>query len=119
MEKRKVPVIWLTLSVLCMFAIVVLIVDMVNSYIDLSSRPTDGIDWLLFGITMLFCVPAAIIGGISSCFCGIKTSVIWVKVVSFIMLFGFGMALIIALSCFGGSNNAIHIAAWLAKIFVG
>lgn len=115
MEKREFPVISLTLSILSMLVVVVLIVDMVNSYIDLSSRPTSGIDWLLFGITMVFCVPAAIIGGISSCSCGIKTSVVWVKVVSFIMLFCFVIALIISLSCFGGSNNAVEVAAWLAN----
>ena len=119
MKKRKFPVISLTLSILSMLAVVVLIVDMVNSYIDLSSRPTSGSDWFLFGITMVFCVPAAVFGGVSSCFCGIKTSVIWVKVVSFIMLFGFGIALIISLSCFGGSNNAIEVAAWLANLFIG
>ncbi len=120
MEKRKFPYILFTLSILCMVAVVVLIADMVNEYVSLSSRQTEGLDWLLFGmVTAVFGVPLAILGGVSSCLCGIKNSIIWVKVISFIMLFGFVIALAILLSCFGRANNAIHVAAWLANLFIG
>lgn len=119
MEKRKFPYILFALSILCMVAVVVLIADMVNEYVSLSSRQTEGLDWFLFGITMVFCVPAAAVGGISSCFCGIKTSIIWVKVVSYIMLLFFVIALVISLSCFGGSNNAVRVAAWFTNLFIG
>lgn len=119
MKKHKLPIISLALSILCMAAVVVLIADMVNAYISLASRQTGGVDWFLFGITMVFCVPAAVVGGISSCFCGIKTSFIWVKIVAFIMLLFFVIALVISLSCFGGNNNAVRVAAWLANLFKG
>lgn len=119
MEKRKFPYVSLSISVLCMVVVVGLIVDMVNEYISLSSRQTEGLDWFLFGFAMVFCVPVAVVGCISSGCCGIKTSIILVKVISFIMLFGFIIALGIALSCFGGINNAIRVAEWLAKFFIG
>lgn len=120
MEKRKFPYILFALSILCMVAVVVLIADMVNEYVSLSSRQTGGVDWFLFGmVTAVFGVPFAILGGVSSCLCGIKNSIVWVKVISFIMLFGFVIALAILLSCFGGANNAVHIAAWLANLFIG
>ena len=120
MEKRKFPYISFSISVLSMIAVVVLIADMVNEYVSLSSRQTEGLDWLLFGMfTSVLGVPFAILGGISSCFCGIKTSFIWVKVVSFIMLLFFVISLAISLLCFGGGNEAIQIAAWLANLFIG
>ena len=120
MKKRKFPVISLTLSILSMLAVVVLIVDMVNEYVLLSSRQTEGLDWFLFGmVTAVFGVPFTILGGVSSCLCGIKSSIIWVKVISFIMLFSFVIALAILLSCFGGANNAVEVAAWLARLFIG
>lgn len=119
MQKRKVPYIMFALSILCMVAVVLLIADMVNEYVSLSSRQAKGMDWFLFGITMVFCVPAAVIRGVSSCLCGIKISIIWVKVICFIMLFVFVVALVISLSCFGGGNEAIRVATWLANLFIG
>lgn len=120
MKKHKSPYILFAISILCMVAVVVLIADMVNEYVSLSSRQTEGLDWFLFGmVTAVFGVPCAILGGVSSCWCGIKISIIWVKGISFIMLFGFVIALAILLSCFVGANNAVHVAAWLARLFIG
>lgn len=120
MEKRKFPYISFSISVLSMVAVVVLIADMLNEYVSLSSRQTEGLDWFLFGmVTAVFGVPFAILGGVSSCWCGIKISIIWVKVISFIMLFAFVVVLAILLSCFGGANNAVRVAAWLARLFIG
>lgn len=120
MKKQKSPYVLFALSILCMVAVVLLLVDMVNEYVSLSSRQTEGLDWFLFGmVTAVFGVPFAILGGVSSCWCGIKISIIWVKVISFIMLFAFVVVLAILLSCFGGANNAVRVAAWLARLFIG
>ena len=120
MKKQKSPYVLFALSILCMVAVVVLIADMINEYVSLSSRQTEAMDWFLFGmVTAVFGVPCAILGGVSSCLCGIKNSIVWVKVISFIMLFAFVVVLAILLSCFGGANNAVRVAAWLANLFIG
>ena len=89
MEKRPYPVfprISFVLSVLSMIGIVDLTVNAVKSYIELSSRNASGHEWLGFAIYPVFYGFISLAGTISSAFCGIKTTITWVKIVSFIML---------------------------------
>ena len=49
---------------------------------------------LIFGASNALYTLYAIMGAITSCFCGIKTTITWVKVVSFIMLGFFAFVLL-------------------------
>ena len=88
MEKRDFPVfprIAFIFSILSMAGIVLLIIDAVVSYAQMPEWAS-GVDYLGFLMYPVLCMPMAIIGAISSAFCGIKTTITWVKIVSFIML---------------------------------
>ena len=118
MGKEKFPYISFTITVLCLIGIVDLAVDAVKSYIELSSRNASGHEWLGFGIYPVFCGLSSIIGAISSCFCGIKAKITWVKVVSFVMLYIFVMILIFCFMSLGNVNGVIRAFGWFANLFV-
>lgn len=88
MEKRPFPVfprIAFLFSVLSMVGIVHLVIDAVIGYAQMPEGAS-GADYLGFLIYPILCIPMAIIGAASSAFCGIKTTITWVKIVSFVML---------------------------------
>ena len=88
MEKRPYPVfprIAFLFSVLSMIGIVYLAIDAVVKYAQMPEWAS-GVDYLGFFMYPVLCMPMAIIGAISSAFCGIKSTITWVKIVSFIML---------------------------------
>ena len=122
MEKRPYPVfprISFVLSVLSMIGIVDLTVNAVKSYIELSSRNASGHEWLGFAIYPVFYGFISLVGTISSAFCGIKTTITWVKIVSFIMLGIFGMILFLCFMGMGNMNGIGRIFGWFANLFVG
>ena len=88
MEKRDFPVFprcAFAIAVACMAGIVLLTIDAVVSYAQMPEGAS-GVDYLGFLMYPILCMPMAIIGAVSSAFCGIKTTITWVKIVSFIML---------------------------------
>lgn len=88
MEKRPYPVfprIAFLFSILSMVGIVYLTIDAVVAYAQMPEWAS-GIDYLGFLMYPILCMPMAVIGAISSAFCGIKTTITWVKIVSFVML---------------------------------
>ena len=89
MKKTDHPVfpgVSFAISVFCMLYIILLGLTLLDDYITMSAEVHACHEWLplYFGASML--VQGVIIGSISSAFCGYKTSITWVKVVSFIML---------------------------------
>lgn len=121
MEKRPYPVfsrIAFLFSVLSMIHIVVLTVDAVKEYIELASRNASGHEWLGFAIYSVLYGFTALFGSISSAFCGIKTTITWVKIVSFIMLGIFGMILFLCFMSLGNMNGVGRIFGWFANLFV-
>ena len=122
MEKRPYsvfPMIAFLFSVLSMIHIVVLTVDAVKEYIELSSRNASGHEWLGFAIYPVLYGFTALFGSISSAFCGIKTTITWVKIVSFIMLGIFGMILFLCFMSLGNMNGVGRIFGWFANLFIG
>ena len=122
MEKRPYPVfprISFVLSVLSMIGIVDLTVNAVKSYIELSSRNASGHEWLGFAIYPVFYGLFSLVGTISSAFCGIKTTITWVKIVSFVMLSVFGMILFFCFMSLGNMNGVGRIFGWFANLFIG
>lgn len=89
MEKRPYPVfprVAFTISVVCMIGIALWGIELIKEYIDMSAGVHAGHEWLPFYFGVFMLIPGGVIGAISSAFCGIKTTITWVKVVSFIML---------------------------------
>ena len=96
MKKSDYPVfpgVSFAISVFFMACIFFLAVEAVIGYIQMPEYAS-GADYLGFFIYPVLCVPMAWLGTISSAFCGIKTTIIWVKIVSFVLL-------------------AIYLAIWL------
>ena len=118
MNKREIPIISLVLSILCILSIIHLLVDAVQSYIELSSRNASGHEWLGFGIYPVFCGISSIIGAVSSCFCGVKAKVTWVKIVAFVFAHIFGMILIFCFLGLGSANGVISAFGWFANLFI-
>ena len=89
MEKRPYPVfprVAFTISVVCMIGIALWGIELIKVYISMSTGVHAGHEWLPFYIGIFLLMPVGILGAISSAFCGIKTTIKWVKIVSFIML---------------------------------
>ena len=121
MEKRPYPVfprIAFLFSVLSLVGILHLGIDAVISYANMPEGAS-GVDYLGFLMYPVLCMPMDIVGVVSSAFCGIKTTITWVKIVSFIMLGIFGMILILFVMSLGNLNGVLRIFAWLANLFVG
>lgn len=121
MEKRPYPVfprVAFTISVVCMIGIVYLAIDAVVAYVQMPEWAS-GVDYLGFFMYPVLCMPKATIGAISSAFCGIKTTITWVKIVSFVMLSVFGMILFLCFMGMGNLNGVGRIFGWFANLFVG
>ncbi|MBE6921489.1 MAG: hypothetical protein E7468_08040 [Ruminococcaceae bacterium] len=86
MEKRKFPYISFGVSILAMLGLIVLTVVEIVGYIELSAVAQSGAEMAPVVVFLLYFPIVAIPGAISSCYCGIKAKIIWVKVVSFIIL---------------------------------
>lgn len=119
MEKRKFPYISFSISFLSMIVVMVVTVLAVRSYIELSSRNASGHEWIGFVFYPVLCGFPALIGTISSAFCGIKSMITWVKVISFIMLYVFGMILFFCFMGLGNPNGVIRAVGSFANLFIG
>lgn len=86
MEKSNFPLIPFAISILAMLGLIVLTVVEIVGYIELSAVAQSGAEMAPVVVFLLYFPIVAIPGAISSCYCGIKAKIIWVKVVSFIML---------------------------------
>ena len=99
MKKTEFPVfphISFTLAVSSLVGIVLLLIDAVINYIQMPEW-SSGIDYLGFLGYALFAMPLVFIGAVCACFCGIKATITWVKVVSFIMFAIFMTPILMAL----------------------
>lgn len=89
MEKRPFPVfprVAFAISVCCMIGVAIWFIELVHGYIDMSGEVHAGHEWLPLYFWAFMIAPVGVVGAISSAFCGIKATITWVKVVSFIML---------------------------------
>ena len=119
MEKRKIPYISFTISILSMIYMVALAIEAFSAYIELKSRHASGHEYLGLAAYPLFYGVAALIGIITTSFCGIMTNVTWVKVVSFIMLFVFVLGPVVCLLCFGNLESVMRAFNSFANLFIG
>ena len=119
MEKRRFPYISFTISILSMIYMVALAIEALSAYIELLSRNASGHEYLGLAAYPLFYGFAALIGIISSSFCGIVTTVTWVKVISFIMLFIFVVGPVFCMICFGNLDGAMRAVNSFANLFIG
>ena len=89
MEKRDFPVFprcAFAIAVVCMAGFIFWGIELIKEYIDMSAGVHAGHEWLPFYFGVFMLIPGGVIGAISSAFCGFKTTIRWVKIVSFIML---------------------------------
>lgn len=86
MEKRKFPYISFGVSILAMLGLIGVTIFEIVGYIELSAVAQSGAEMAPLVVFLLYFPIIAIPGAISSCYCGIKAKIIWVKVVSFIIL---------------------------------
>ena len=88
MEKRNpvFPRCAFTIAVICMVGIIIWGIELIKEYMEMSAGVHAGHEWLPFYFGVFMLVPGGVVGAISSAFCGFKTTIRWVKIVSFIML---------------------------------
>lgn len=122
MEKRRFPYISFAISILAMLGLIMLTILEIGGYIEMSATAQSGAEMAPLVVFLLYFPVIAIPGAISSCYCGIKAKITWVKVVSFIIL---AVCLIVLfpfcayLLRWGDVVRAIaKMAMWFANLFI-
>ena len=130
MEKRKFPYITLSASILAMLALIVLSVMELIAYIDISvmeeledltHEEYCGSDAQMVFLAMFYPV-IALFGLATSWYCGVNTSITWVRRASFIML-GVCIAVLFPFCAMligwtGPAWVILQIVKWFANLFV-
>ena len=86
MEIHKFPYISFAISILAMLGLIMLTIVEIVGYIELSATAQSGAEMAPLVVFLLYYPFIAVPGAVSSCYCGIKATIKWVKVVSFIIL---------------------------------
>ena len=122
MEKRKIPYISFAISILAMLGLIMLTIVEIVGYIELSATAKSGAEMAPVVVMLVYYPMIAVPGAISACYCGIKVTITWVKVVSFIIL---AVCLIVLfpfcafLLRWGDVVRAIvKMAMWFANLFI-